>query len=309
MDIAHVKNLIVAALKSFFDLPAIWLRIKTALKLPYAKTYIALSVVLTLICILITFPYDMLIRNRLAAMEKTVLKTAHVNELSAGLFDTVTMGNLYLLLRTGSEISVKNTEIDLSLLRILFRRDIKGTVQLAGFRYASETSQVTLNCNGNLDLDFKTFNEFPRGGSATIIVDSAVVKLGDIKLDSLGGLPLTLPPMRIQSMKIEAELSERDIRIKSMRLFGNDLNGNVTGSLTLAKNILNSRMDIVITLNPESTALADYRDFLSQFANSSNQIVLPLKGPLMNPRLDMGRVDSQIPRASEHPIDQILPVP
>jgi hypothetical protein len=115
--------------------------------------------------------------------------------------------------------------------------------------------------------------------------------------------------MMIKSMKIESELSGRTIRLKSVRLFGNDLNGSITGSITLAKNFLNSRLDVVITLNPESAALADYRDFLAQFINSSNQIVLPLKGPLLNPRLDMSRVEAADPDSGDHPIDQILPVP
>lgn len=309
MDIASIKNLILDNLKSFFNFSSLWVKIKEAVKLPYAKTYIALSFVMTVVFIVFTFPYDMLIRNRLAAMEKTVLKTAHVNEISAGLFETITLGNLYLLLRTGSELSVRSSEIDLSLLRMLFSKDIKGTIQLTGFRYTSETSEINLNCNGNIYLDFKSFSEMPRSGTVNAIVDNAVLKLGELKLDSLGGLPLTLPPMTIQSMKIEADISDRTIRLKSMRLFGKDLNGSVTGSITLAKHFLNSRVDIVITLNPESEALADYRDFLSQFINSSNQIILPLKGPLVNPRLDMSRVETGAPKSDDHPIDQILPVP
>ncbi len=309
MDIAGIKNLILANLKSFFNFSLLWSRVKEAVKLPYAKTYIALSLFMTLVFIVVTFPYDMLIRNRLAAMEKTVMKTAHANEISAGLFDTITIGDLYLLLRTGSEISVRNSEIDLSLFRILFTRDIKGTVQLTGFRYTSDTSQVNLNCNGNVFLEFKTFSDLPRSGTVTAIVDNAVIKLGDLKLDSMGGLPLTLPPMMIKSMKIESEISGRTIRLKSIRLFGNDLNGSIAGSITIAKNFLNSRIDVVITLNPESAALTDYRDFLAQFTNSSNQIVLPLKGPLLNPRLDMGRVEAGEPPSGDNPIDQILPVP
>ncbi len=310
MDIHNIKAIFIERLKSIFSLSSIWSRVKIAVRLPYAKTYIALAFFMILVFIVITFPYDMLLRNRLALLEKTVLKTIHVNEISAGLFNTIYLGNLYAILRTGGEISIRSTEIDISLLRIIFSNDIKATLQMTGFRYITETSQFSFNGNGNINLDYTSFSDPPRGGNISLIIDNAVLKLSDMKLDSLGGLPLSLPRMNINSMKLEAEISDKKIMIRNLRLFGKDLNGTVTGSISLGKNFLNSRMDIKIMLNPDSEALADYREFLSQFINDRNQIVIPLKGPLLNPRLETGQPpDSGSPPGSDHPMDQIVPVP
>ena len=309
MDITSIKNYFLLNIKPYLNLSLIWSRAKEAVKLPYAKTYIAAAFVLFLIFFIFTFPYDMLLRNKLKTFEKTFLKSIYVSEINFSLFDIIEMNNIYAILNSGSEINIRNADIDLSILRLLIGKDIKGTVQFTGFKYNSVSSQVTLNLNGDFFLDYKTLSDIPQGGNFNIIIDNALLKLGEFNLpDSMGGLPLTLPLVKISSIKIDADITSGKVNIKNFRIFGKDLNGTITGFITLQKNVINSPIDLKLVVNADSPVFEGYRDFLSKFTNSQNQVVVQLRGSLMMPRFEASQTESGSPDRSEHPIDKIIPV-
>ncbi len=309
MDVASIKNSVLPVLKSYFNFSTLWSRAKEALTLPYAKTYIAFALFMVMVFLVLTFPYDMLIRARLKQLEKGALKTISINELNFSLIDIIETKGLYAVLRSGSEINVRTADIDISLLRLLIAKDIKGTVQLAGFKYDSGTSQINMNLNGNIFLDYTTFAGLPQSGSINIIIDNAMMKFSQIELpDSMGGLPLSIPPTRISSIKIEADITGGKIMIRNCRIFGKDLNGSVTGSVSLQKNMMNSGLDLSLLLNADSPLLENYRNFLEKSINDRNQVAFQLRGSLMMPRFEMSQGGGQQPGATEHPIDKIIPV-
>ncbi|OHD64120.1 MAG: hypothetical protein A2176_00560 [Spirochaetes bacterium RBG_13_51_14] len=313
MNLTNLKHLILTNIKSIFNFSHLWGMAKEALKLPYAKSYLAVAVLFTGLFIVVTFPYDMLLRNKLKNLEKTLVKTIYVTEIDFNLFDIIAMNNIYMVLRSGSEITIRNADIDISLLRLLFLKDIKGTAQLVGLKYNSDGTQLTFNLNGNIFLDYKSLSGIPQGGDFNVIIENVAFKPGVINLpDSMGGLPLTLPLIKISSIKIDADISGQKINIKNIRIFGKDLNGTITGSVTMSKSIINSRLDLKLTIDPNSSALENYRDLLSRFMNDSNQLVIPVRGSLMMPRVEFPQTESAappLPAGSEHPMDKILPVP
>jgi hypothetical protein len=312
MDITNIKNFFLLNIKPYLNLSLLWSKAKEALKLPYAKTYIAAAFVLFVIFFIFTFPYDMLLRNKLKTLERTVLKNIYVSEINFSLFDIIEMNNIYAILNSGSEVTVRNADIDLSILRLLIAKDIKGTVQFTGFKYNSGGSQVTLNLNGDIFLDYKTRSDIPQGGNFNIIIDNALLKLGDLTLpDSMGGLPLSLPLIKISSIKIDADIAGGKINVRNFRIFGKDLNGTITGTITLQKNVINSPLDLKLVVNADSPVLEGYRDFLSKFTNDRNQVAVQIRGSLMMPRFEASQGESGAsPRSDrpEHPIDKIIPV-
>jgi len=308
MDITDIKNFFLINIKPYLNLSLIWSKAKEAVKLPYAKTYIAAAFVLFLIFLIFTFPYDMLLRNKLKTLEKTILKSIYVSEINFSLFDIIEMNNVYAVLNSGSEITIRNADIDLSILRLLFS-NIKGTVQFTGFKYNSGGSQITLNLNGDIFLNYKTFSDIPQGGNFNIIIDNALLKLGEFSLpDSMGGLPLSFPLIKISSIKIDADIANGKVNIKNFRIFGKDLNGTITGTITLQKNLIGSPLDLKLVVNADSPVLEGYRDFLSKFTNDRNQVAVQIRGSLMMPRFETSQAESGAPTRSEHPIDKIIPV-
>jgi hypothetical protein len=310
MDITTVKNFIVTNLKPYLKFSIIWSKMKEAIKLPYAKTYIAGALVMTLFFMVMTFPYDMLLRKQMKNLEKTAVKAINITEIDVGLFNTTQMNSIYILTQGGNEITVKSADIDLSLLKLLVQKDIKGTIQLTGFKYSTPTTQMTFNLNGNMYIDYKNFSELPQGGSVKIMIDNAALKITDLALpDAMGGLPLTLPLIRISSITIEADISSNRVTIRNIRIFGKDLNGSITGFITLQKNWLNTGLDLKMVLNANTPVLDSYRDFISKYINDRNQLVLSLRGSVMIPRFEFSQGDSGAPvKPEEHPMDKIIPV-
>ncbi|HQL84023.1 MAG TPA: hypothetical protein PK307_17630, partial [Spirochaetota bacterium] len=67
--------------------------------------------------------------------------------------------------------------------------------------------------------------------------------------------------------------------------------------------------DIKLTMNADTALLDNYRDFASKYINDRNQLVIPIKGTLVAPRLEFSPADASAPSpASDHPMDKILPV-
>ncbi len=309
MDITRVKNYFITQIKPLLNVSSLWSKAKVALTLPYAKTYMVLAVVMVAVCIVFTFPYDMLIRKKMKDLEKTSFKSVYVSEINFSIIDIIEMKGIQLTTQRGGEINIRTAEIDISFLKLLIRKDISGTLQIVGFKFISPTTQIVFNLNGNIYIDYKNFSEIPRGGTINIIIDNAVLKLGDIPLpDSMGGMPLSLPPIRINSIKIDADIGNNRLNVKNIRIFGKDLNGTITGSVNLSKNFMTSGLDLRILMNANSPVLEEYRDFLTKFINDSNQVVFQLRGSLMMPRIEMSRGDSSTPDRTEHPIDRIIPV-
>ncbi len=309
MDITTIKNFISINIKPLLNLSSLWSKTKEALKLPYAKTYIAFAFFMLLVFLFITFPYDMLIRKKMKDLEKTSFKSLNVNEINFSIIDIIEMNGIYALTQGGSEINIRNTEIDISILRLLIQKDVKGTIQMSSFKYSTPNTQMSFNLNGNIYIDYNSFSDIPQGGDFNIIIDNAMVKISDIPLpDSMGGMPLTLPLIKISSIKIDADIANKRINVKNIRIFGKDLNGTITGSINLSKNFMTSGLDLRIMMNANSPVLEGYKDFLAKFINDSNQVVLQLKGSLMMPRIEMPRGEIDQPLKANHPMDKIIPV-
>lgn len=315
MDIATVKNIILENVRSFLNFPALLAKAKEALKLPYAKTYIALALLFVLIFFIFTFPYDMLLRKQLTKMEKGLFKNIYVGEINFSLIDIISLSSIYTTLESGSEISIRSADIDISIIRLLLQKDIKGTIQLAGFKYVSENSQVDFNLNGNIFLDFTNFDNPPTKGDFNILMDNAILKFGNITLpESMGGLPLELPVIKISSIKAESNIENQKINIKNIRIFGKDLNGSISGSIAISKQFMNSSLNLKLIIDGKSEALKNYQDFLASSFNDRNQLVLSLKGSLFRPRIDLGskftgEAKDGTRRPREHPMDKVIPVP
>ncbi len=289
MDITEIKNLSVATLKSIFDLKALRIKFMEAIKLPYAKTYILLSLVFTVIFGIVTFPYDVILINKLKGLEKNYFKNISVGETNFGFFDIIAMNNIYLVLQSGSEITVRTADINLSLLKLLLIKTVAGSFQFDGIKYSMGSTQIDLNLNGDASLDYKTFDDLPQAGKFNILISNSTVRIGEINLpENMGGLPLAFPVIKIKSGSLEGSISGQRIATVTLKIFG-DLNCSVAGTVALSKAFLTSRIDLKIMADANSEALKDYRDFLSKYKNERDQIVLAVSGSLANPSINFGQ--------------------
>jgi hypothetical protein len=214
-----------------------------------------------------------------------------------------------VVLPSGNEIVIRSADINISMLRLIFGKDVKGSFQITGLKYNTDEVQMDLGLNGELYLDYKTFGEPPRNGNYKIFLNPSTVKIGEMILpDSMGGFPLSLPTIKIKSGYCEGDLSNQKISINNMKIFG-DINCTINGSIAMARNFMSSRLDLKVTAAADSAVLKDYRDFLGKFVSDRNQIVMAVRGSISRPYIDFSRSGPEASRIkAEHPAEKPFPM-
>lgn len=309
MDIKKFLHIITSYARDFFKPAHLMQRVKEALSLPYAKAYVVGAVLFTVIFFVFTFPYDILIRRYLKNLEGGTLRSIYVSEIRAGLIGDMMFNTIYLALPSGSEIHIRTADADISFLKLILQKDISCDLRLDRINYRSGESTILVeNLSGNIRLDFSKFSELPEAGSINAIVNNIDLKLSDLTLpESMGGIPLSLPPARIKAIRMDAVINGQRLQIRSCRIFGSDLSGSITGSLALSKRFSASVLDLKLRIDSSSGILSNYRELLGKAGDDRGQVVLGVKGTIGSPRLDISQGGDDTPGRQEHPIDRILP--
>lgn len=286
MEFRKIKYAVVSIIKSILN------KVKETLKLPYSKTYLFLSLFLTIIIIIFTFPYDILIRTQLQKLEKNIVKSIFIGDIKTSLFDISTVDNVYITLKNGDEFSLNDMAINASLNPYtLFVSDIfKGDIQINSVKFSSPTIQVNCNVNGNIALEIDKESGLPIDGFIKIILQNATLKLDEITLpSSMGGMPIKIPILKFTSVNLDSKVSGEKIIIKNIKVSGPDIRGTIKGSIVTANFIRNWRLNLNITIDSESKALEEYKDFLTQYIDKNGKITFPLSGTISHPRTKLNR--------------------
>ena len=283
-----IKGIVLSGLKRTGSM------IKEAMKLPYAKTYVLLSLLLTIFFIFITFPYGVLIRSQIQKLEKGVFRSIYMGDLNFNLIGTSTCEDASVVLRNGTEIDFREMILDANILSLLVNSLLKsdlsidGSLGLNGIRVITPDIKMTMNINSNIDIEVESGQTVPRDGTIKIIVQNALMEFGQLTLPkSMGGFPLDLSKLKFTSIIVNASIKNNKCLLDKVKISGPDLRGSLKGTIALNRIFLNSRLNCTITIDSTSPALDPYRDLISKFADSENKIKIPLKGTISNPRVEI----------------------
>lgn len=280
MNISAIKEKAVTIAASIYR------GFREALRLPYAKTYMGLSVILILIFTAATFPYEIIIRNKIQGLEKTLFRNVYVGNMDFSIFGPSTLDNVYVTTRRGSDIILKNMTVNPTLNPVaLFIRNIYRTdMQVSGIRIKSSGFQADLNLNGNIYLKMRPSSSLPDEGTVTMMVQNAIVQAGSISLPpDLGGITLDIPSIRLTSIIFDSQITGADMKIKRFTISGPDLRGEVSGSVVLNAIVQNSKLELLLSIDSASQLLANYRDFLVPYIDEDGKIFLTMKGTISHP--------------------------
>jgi len=230
-----------------------------------------------------------LIRGQLKKMESGLYRSIQIGDLSYNVIGESTADNVVITLNSGGELSLKEINSDLSLnpFTLFVRKKLVGGLQINGFKYNRESSQVDFNINGNLDLNLNP-DYTPAVGTIKFMIQNANIRIGEINLpDSMGGLPLTIPPIKIPSVIFNSNISGQRLNLQTVKINGTDLRGEIQGNVMLDRILMNSKLNIKILVDPNSEALARYRDMIAKFSEGKGMITIPVSGTISNPRVEM----------------------
>lgn len=259
--------------------------IKMIRGLPHSGKYSAIAILLIIIFIFITFPYDFLIKKKLYEIEGKGARTISVGAIDFNIIGESYAENLEIVLNNNHELSWKNIIFNPSVnpYRLFIKKRYLADFQFDGFRYSTGETEILMNLNGNIDLIFDTTKNIPVSGQLKIILGDARVKLKEISIPGpMGPFPLKLDLLNIQNGIIEVDIVNSVARIRTFKLTGTDLNCNITGTVELSERTDNSKLDIRINIDPESTALENYKDMIAA-VTKNGPLVLTMSGTAGRP--------------------------
>lgn len=253
------------------------------LKLPYAKTYIFLSVVLTVFFFIVTFPYEILIRNQVMKLEPVLGSSVTLGKIDFSLFNDTYIDEFSMGSREGSETFLKNITVNIAInpVTTFINKTLRGTLSIQNLNYTNRDLVIRSLLNSDFDLRFDPQTGLPKNGNIEIKCDNVYVKGVKIK-------DFSIPPVRLTSIQGKAKVIDGNLSIESVKFLGSDLNGSMNGTVELKKFLNSSRMNLTIIINAESRILEDYKLLLSSFMDeNSKQIKIIITGRINRPRIQM----------------------
>ncbi len=261
--------------------------LKTIYDLPHSGKYILLSIFLLIFFLIITFPYDFLIKKKIYALEGKSFRSIDINNFDFSIFGETYIDNLAIILNNSNEISCKNSILNIALnpVTLFMNNELKSDFQFDSLKYVSKDFEILFNLNGNVDIIFDKQNGQPKNGPIKIIMSDSVIKLNNISIPGpMGPLPLKIESVNIESGNIDAMITNSTLKINTFKLTGSDISCDITGLIELSNISNNSRLDLIISIDSESAVLDQYKDILTSFIKN-NILSLRVKGTFAKPEL------------------------
>jgi len=285
LDLKNLKSIL------FFLATRIWRIIKDTFTLPYAKTYLFLSIILTAIFTIFTFPYEVIIKDQLKSLEKTALKTIYLGYSDINLAGPSTIKDIEIVLKNNHEINIKELIIDPNLnpYTLLISQILEGDFQASKVKYLTKEKEFNfknISSNFNLEVDFDSSSL--KDGFIKMMVQNIDLNLGQIKVPTpLGEVDLPFQELKFSSLNFDSIINDKEFKINNFKLLGPDLQGELKGKIKInSTKFMQSVLELKTEINADSKILSNYKELLTSFINDKGKIVLPLKGSLERPRLD-----------------------
>lgn len=271
---------IVGAILNFFSYAKTFL--KETWSLPYAKLYLALSLLMIPFFVFFTFPYEILIRNQLQKLESTIGRNIQI-----GLIDFSVIGDSYIdylniSFSNGAELNLKDITFNISTnpYRLLVSKKIRGEVQIGSFKYAKTDLSITNNFKTSFDIQLDGKTAIPTNGELSLELANASLKGITIK-------GFDIPPLKFSSIKGEGILKSRRLRIESFTFAGGDVTGEIKGSIQIEPMANASKINLFIYLNSDSRILQEYKMLLDSLVDTGGKVKIEITGNFINPNVKL----------------------
>lgn len=250
--------------------------------LPYAKLYLILSLVMVPFFVFLTFPYEILIRNQLQKLESTMGRNIQIGMIDFSVIGDSYIDYLNISFSNGAELNLKDITFNISLnpYRLLVSKKIKGEVQIGSFKYTKSDLSITNNLKTSFNIQFDGKTGIPTNGEVGLELTSASLKGITIK-------GFDIPALKFSSIKGDATLKSRRLRIDSFTFSGGDVNGEIKGSVQIEPMANASKLNLFIYLNSDSRILQEYKMLLDSLVDTGGKVKIEITGNFINPSVKL----------------------
>ncbi len=277
MNISILKPIVIDFLKKVKH------AFSEGLRLPYARLYLALSLALTIVFLVLTFPYEVIIRNQLQKLESVIRGSIYVGEMDFSLIGDSYIDNLQISTANNVDFNMKNVSLNISVnpYTTLLNKTLKGSILIKNFNYSSGNISISSLLNSQFELKMDQETSMPSNGFFNI-------DLKDISAKGINIKGFDIPPVKFTSIKGNTVITNRQVMINNLSFTGNDLRGLIKGSIQLEKFFNSSRLNLRIEIDTASKILQDYKMLLSNLIDpGSERLVINITGTLYSPNVNL----------------------
>lgn len=251
--------------------------LKAVYKIPGSKKYFTLSIILIIIFLFITFPYEELVKKQLQEGAGKAYASARITGLDVGVIGSTDIGSLEIYFTDLTELLIENAELGLSVnpYRLFVSRRIKTDLDINRIKYSGKENEFQGKVTGDIDVTLSAKANLPETGTLLINITQGILQIGTINIPtSMGNLPLKTDIINIKLLNFDADILNRIVKIRKFTVESEQIKCSFTGNITLDPFMKNSKLDIKMTLDPESKVLDQQRDIVNAFAKGGPIVII-----------------------------------
>lgn len=285
--------------------------LKETRKQPNFWKYIALAIVLTALFLLLTFPYNVLIRNQLQTIGDKIGKNIYIGDINFSLVDSTSINDISINFDDKSEINLQNSNINIGILPALFKKSIKGYLKIQNLKYTKDKISVSSVFSSDLNLKSISFSEFNKTNG------EIKFELQNIIANGINIKGFDIPPLRFSLINANLNIMNNKITINDFMFTGPDLKGRISGSIAgpnlkgrIATNTIKpstyfrqAQLNLNITVDSSSAILENYKILLESLIDDSNKIQLNISGTISNPKVNTNKTGQRVSNRKTDTLD------
>lgn len=275
----NVNNIIIF-IKSAFSRIKIF--IKEIVTVQYFWHYAVLAIVTTILFVIITFPYEVIVHNKITEIERSISKSITIGTLDVNIITDSIAEDVTVELKNGNELHLKYIAFNFTKnpFSIFISQRYGGTITINNMNYASENIKFKTDSEIMYNLHFERNIPYPVDGNV-------ITTMNNFSIRGITIQGFEIPDIKLTSIKSELIFTKgNSISIKHLLFSGNEVRGNVHGNISLSNYFPNSSLHLNVLIDSQSTILEDYRVLLDSFIKPGTEnITFKIMGTISNPRI------------------------
>lgn len=265
-------------LKTYYD--RLYYFLKEIVTVQYFWRYLVFSIVMVILFVFLTFPYEIIIQNKIKEVEQNIANYISIGRLKIHTITDSIAEDITIELKSGTEITLQNVLFNFTInpFSIFITHHYDGTIKIHNLNLKGEKLQIITNADILYDLKYNKMLPYPAEGN---IISS----LKDVSIKGISIQGFEIPDINISQVKSELIFEKGNmINLKYLLFSGSEIRGNAYGTITLSNYFQNSSLNITIQIDSQSSILEDYKVLLeSMMKPGTKNITIKIMGTIGNP--------------------------
>ncbi len=276
MNVEKFKILLKAHLDRLYNF------LKEIVTVEYFWHYFILSIILMILFVFVTFPYEIIIQNKLKEVENNIAAYISIGRLKIHTITDSIAEDVTIELKNGSQITLQNVSFNFTInpVSLFITHHYDGMIKINNLNLIGEKLQIKSNADILYDLKYNKQIPYPVDGNII-----STMKEFSIKGISIQGFEI--PAINISQLKSELVFEKGNIiNLKYLLFTGPELRGNAFGTITLSSYFQNSSLNITMQIDSQSSILENYKVLLeSMMKSGTKNITIKIMGTIGNPNI------------------------